>query len=101
MTKNESGIVPVEYRCVVKLDAVDNKKGSILLPEDRVDRNQMAAVHGELIAVGGNAFHDWNEPVPKVGDRVVIKKYGGQFTEADPGDLYRLVQDKEILGVLA
>ncbi len=101
MTYNESGIIPVEYRCVVKLDAVKEKTaGGIIMPDQNVDRSQMAATHGELIAVGGNAFQDWKDPIPKVGDRVVIKKYTGQFREADPDDLYRIVHDKDILGVV-
>ena len=98
---NESGITPVEYRCVIRLDPVEKKsKGGILLPDDKVDRNQMACVHGTLIAVGGNAFQDWRDPRPAVGDRVAIMKYAGQYREADPDDPYRIVNDKDILGIL-
>ncbi len=98
---NESGIIPVEYRCVVRLDPVEKQSaGGIIMPDTNVDRSQMAATHGELVAVGGNAFQDWKEPIPKVGDRVVINKYQGQFRAADPDDLYRIVHDKDILGVV-
>jgi len=100
-TINESGVIPCEYRCVVKLDEAEKKKGSILLPDDKVDRNRMASVHGTLVAVGGNAFQDWRDPIPRVGDRVVIMKYAGQFREADPQDPYRICNDKDILAVLA
>lgn len=101
-TINDSGVMPVEYRCVVKVDQVDKKTaGGVYLPETNVDRNQMACVQGQLIAVGGNAFQDWNEPKPKQGDRVIIMKYAGQFRAADPDDPYRIVNDKDILGVLA
>jgi co-chaperonin GroES (HSP10) len=101
MTKNESGVTPVEYRCVVKLDAVERKSaGGIIYSDDKVDRNQMASVNGMLIAVGGNAFADWGDPIPRVGDRVTIMKYAGQFRTADPNDPFRIVNDKDILAIV-
>ena len=102
METNESGVIPVEYHCVVKLDKVEEKSaGGIIFADDNRDRSQMAATHGVLLAVGGNAFHEWADPIPKAGDRVVIRKYAGQFKTADPEDLYRVLHDKDIVGILA
>ena len=98
---NDTGIEPVEFRCVVRLDPVEEKTvGGIIIPDERRDRGQMAATDATLLAIGGNAFQDWNGRKPVAGDRVMISKYAGITREADPTDLIRVVNDKEILAVL-
>ncbi len=105
---NDTGITPVEYRCVVRLDALKDETGDqksaggIIIPQDRSDRDQMAYTKATLLAVGGDAFKNptWGDPVPQVGDRVMVAKYAGITREADPTDLIRLVTDKEILAIL-
>jgi co-chaperonin GroES (HSP10) len=98
---NDSGMIPVEYRCVVRLDPVEEvTAGGIIKPQMRAAMDQMAATEAVLLAVGGNAFSDWADPVPQVGDKVMINKYAGQFREANPEDRDRLIQDKDILAVL-
>ena len=101
MNLNDTGIEPVEFRCVVRLDPVEEKTvGGIIIPDERRDRGQMAATDATLLACGGNAFQDWNGRKPVAGDRVMISKYAGITREADPTDLIRVVNDKEILAVL-
>lgn len=106
-TINDTGIEPVEYRCVVRLDSVKTDghdqvtEGGIIIPPDRSDRDQMAYTKATLLACGGNAFEDWKPPIPKAGDHVMVAKYAGITREADPTDLIRLVTDKEILAVLS
>ena len=98
---NDTGIEPVEYRCVIRLDPIEEKTiGGIIIPDDRKDRNQMAATRATLLACGGNAFMDWEGRKPVVGDRIEVSKYAGITREADPTDLVRIIHDKEILGVL-
>jgi co-chaperonin GroES (HSP10) len=100
---NDTGIEPVEFKCVVRLDPKEEvTSGGIFIPQERRDRNQMAATEGTLLACGGNAFTlpDWKGRKPELGDRVMISKYAGITREADPTDLIRVVHDKEILAVL-
>ena len=98
---NPTGLHPVEYYCLVKLDPVEEKKGSIILPDDRQDKDQMAQTYATLIEVGGNCFADWLEPIPTVGDRIVINKYAGQTPKAgDFTDLFRLCTDKDIVAIV-
>lgn len=93
-------IQPTEYRVLVKPDPVEKKTASgIVLPESVTEREEMAQQKGELIAVGGNAFEDWNEPKPKIGDRVLFGKYKG-FEAEDEGEKYRLCNDKDITAIL-
>ncbi len=98
---NDSGIEPVEFKCVVRLDPVEEKTSGGII-KVTIDREQMAHTKATLLAVGGNAFKspEWLGTVPKVGDRVMITKYSGITREADPTDLIRVIHDKEILAVL-
>lgn len=101
LTINDTGIEPVEFRCVVRLDPKEKvTAGGVHIPEMRRDRDQMAATEGTLLAIGGNAFQDWTGRKPVVGDRIMVSKYAGITREADPTDLIRVVNDKEILAVL-
>lgn len=98
---NTSGLVPVEYKVLIKLDPVEEKTtGGIILPEDTSERSQMAQTYATLIAIGGNAFEDWKDPKPKAGDKIVVDKYAGLPPKAgDITDLYRLCQDKDICAI--
>ena len=98
---NDTGIEPVEYKCLVELDVFPKKSsGGVQLPDALWERKQMAETKGTLLAVGSMAFMDWHGRIPQVGERVMIKKYAGVTREADPTDLCRVVNDKEILAVL-
>ena len=98
---NDTGSAPVEFRCVIRLDPAEEKTiGGIIIPDDRRDRSQMAATRATLLACGGNAFQDWKGLIPAPGDRIEVSKYAGVTREADPTDLVRIIQDKEILAVL-
>jgi co-chaperonin GroES (HSP10) len=96
---NDTGIEPVEYKCVVKLDPVEETTSGGII-KVHIDREQMAHTQATLLAVGGNAFDDWKGRKPVPGDRIMITKYSGITREADPTDLIRVIHDKEILAVL-
>ena len=103
---NKSGIQPLEYKCLVKLDEVKNTtdSGIVISTGDESEREAMAQVKGTLVAIGHNAFVDWNW-APPVGSRVMISKHegiicrGAEQEETERG-AYRLVQDKQIAAVL-
>ena len=98
---NDTDIEPVEFKCVIRLDPIEEKTvGGIIIPDPRRDRAQMAATRATLLACGGNAFEDWKGRKPVAGDRVEVEKYAGVTREADPTDLIRIIHDREILAVL-
>lgn len=102
--ENPSGIHPVEFKVLVKLDPVEEMTaGGIIKPDMRKERDQMAETYATLIEVGGNAFTDpqWEGRVPQPGDRILINKYSGQTpTAGDTEDLYRLCNDKDIVAII-
>ena len=103
---NTSGIQPVEYKCLVKLDVVSNTtdSGIVVTLGDESERESMAEVKGTLVAIGHNAFCDWNW-APPLGARVMISKHegiicrGADQAEGELG-MYRLITDKQLAAVL-
>ncbi len=100
MSGNTSGLQPVEFKILIEPEEVEQKSvGGIVLVSATTDKEKMAQVRGKLIAVGGNAFEDWNEPKPKVGDRLWYAKYAGYVIKGDDGKEYRLANDKDCAAV--
>src|SRR3990167_6486719 len=105
---NESGVFPVEFKVLILPEDVEDadpilrraKAAGLKLAEDYKEREQMANVHGTLVAVGGNAFQDWREPIPKVGQRALFAKYAGNQVHGADGRLYRIASDKDLAAVL-
>lgn len=99
---NRSGIAPVEYKCVVLPDEppAKSKEGMLYIPETVRDIQKHRAVKALLVAVGGNAFEDWAGLIPKPGDRVCIAVAAGAIHKGLDEKEYRLINDKDIVGVL-
>ena len=105
---NKSGLIPVEYKCVVRPHQVEEtdellkraKSAGIEIVNDNLEREQLAQVKAELIAVGGVAFEGWGDLVPKPGDTVLISKYAGYMNEGLDGEEYRLINDKDIVAIV-
>lgn len=101
---NGTGITPLEYKVIIKPDDVENKTaGGIILTAQSKDEQQLAATRATIVAISPLAFSyaDWPEgyALPKVGERVVTGPYVGVLTEGKDGEKYRIVNDKDIIGV--
>jgi chaperonin GroES len=98
---NTSGLSPVEYKILIEPEEVEQKSaGGIVLATVTTEKEKMAQVRGKLIAVGGNAFEDWKEPIPKVGDKVYYAKYAGIAVKGKDGQDFRLANDKDLTAVV-
>lgn len=98
--ENPSKLKPVEYKVLVKPDKVDEMIGSIFIPPSERSRQQLAEVKSTLVAVGGNAFSDWQIPIPEPGQKVYIAKYSGIVVKGEDGEEYRLCNDKDIAAII-
>ena len=90
---------PLADRIVIEpLDSEEVTKGGIVLPDTAKEKPQEAKV----IALGTGKKDEDGKVTPfevKVGDTVLISKYGG--TEVKLGDKkYTLVREDDILGVI-
>ena len=98
---NKSGLQPIEYKVLIKLDEVEEKTtGGLFIPETARDREQMMQVKAVLIATGGDAFGDMAEPTPRIGDRIYVAKAAGYHVTGADGETYRLINDKDIAAIV-
>lgn len=95
--KNKSGLVPVEYKLVIRPEKIEKiTKGGIYIPPAAHERSEYAQTRGVIIALGGNVFEDWKEPIPKVGDNVYFAQYAGEREEGTDKEIYLIINDKDI-----
>lgn len=103
MPKHNCGVSPLEYKVIVLPDAVETTTaGGIILTDAAISDKQTAATRGEVVAISPIAFNYDEFPpdsVPVVGSRVLMGRYTGvTFTGADGQD-YRIMNDKDIIGL--
>lgn len=90
---------PLSDRILVRrVDAEEQVKGGIIIPDTAVETPQEA----EVIAVGPGKL-DKNggviAPAVKSGEKILIGKYAGTEIEVD-GDDYVIVNEDEVLGII-
>lgn len=102
------GINPKEFKVVVRL--VEEKgyvelKGGFKLhkPDDLKERDEHAAVEGEIVAISPLAFNyaEWPDrnDVPKVGDMAIFARFSGNTITGNDGVKYRIMNDKDIMAI--
>ena len=99
---NLSGIRPVEFNVLVKPKKIEDKIGNIYLAEQTREREQAAAIEGEIIAISPLAFtyEDWGDhPKPQVGQWCIFAKYAGMKVKGRDGEEYLIAKDKDIAAV--
>ncbi len=93
-------IKPLGQRVLIKrIEADAVTAGGIVLPDSAKEKPQEA----EVISVGTGGRDDSGKLIEftvKVGDKVLISKYGGTEIKLD-GVEYLIVSENDILGVLA
>lgn len=102
--ENPSGIEPLEYNVVVRPEKVeDQTRGGIYIPDEVKERDQYGHHRGEMVAASPMAFSfdDWppDLPKPEVGQTVIFVKYAGTLVPGRDGEDYRVMKDKDVLGV--
>jgi chaperonin GroES len=101
---NTSGFTPLDVRVLVRPDVVEEKIGSIFVPKQHKEREQMAQIRATLIAVGANAWAEARTNpafvAPEPGTRVLIAKYGGIVVEGADGAKYRIMNDEDVTAVI-
>ena len=93
-------IKPLGDRVLVKMiDESEQVRGGIIIPDSAKEKPQEAKV----LALGTGRLDDAGKPIAfnvKVGDKVLISKYGGTEVKID-GESLTLLREDDILGVIA
>ena len=98
MTCNTSGVEAIGFRVLVKADAVQGvTTGGVHLPDDYRAKEAYAQARGVLISKGANCFDEITD-APAIGDRVVFPKFEGTEVLGSDGEVYRLIEDRFIIG---
>ena len=102
--------VPIEFKVLLIVDEVDGRTESGLLfkPDTARDRQQVSQDRGRILGLGGSAFGHFKDPMPKIGDRVLMNKHAGyrfshrEKVDGSPRTDYdlRIVNDKDINMIL-
>lgn len=99
--KNSSGITPRGNKVLIRPEAIETvTKGGIYLPTTVEEREAMAQMYGEVIAVGPMCWKDEVEARCAAGDRVIFAKYAGEIFPGNDGVKYRLVNARDIVATV-
>ncbi|MGB1130348.1 MAG: co-chaperone GroES [Haloferula sp.] len=95
-----ASIQPLGSRVLVKrLDAEEVSAGGIVLPDSAKEKPQEA----EVISLGTGGKDEDGKTIEfsvKVGDKVLISKYGGTDVKIDGEDLM-ILSESDILGIVS
>lgn len=103
--QNTSGCEPVGYLVLVKMDPVEATHGSSIIQKTEVNEesDRLSQTKCVCVDIGPIAWERETQngkiiPRCKIGDRVVIEQYVGQYFKGTDGAFYRMVTDKNIIG---
>ncbi|HCJ11939.1 MAG: co-chaperone GroES [Verrucomicrobia bacterium GWF2_51_19] len=95
-----SNIKPIGERVLVKLlNEAEQVKGGIIIPDSAKEKPNKATV----VALGSGRRDENGKHIPfevKVGDQVLISKYGGTEVKID-NETFMLLREDDILGTIA
>lgn len=95
-------IRPADVKVLVLPDPVEEKKGSILLPDQVKERDKFATTRGTIVAKGPNAFAEWGAGNgPDTGARVIFAQYAGLRVKDDDGTEHLIMNDEDVIGEVA
>lgn len=90
---------PLGDRVLVEpVEEKESKKGGIIIPDTAKEK----PTEGIIRALGTGKTDDTGKKIPlevKVGDRVLVSKYGGTEFKLD-GKEYKILNSDDILGVI-
>ncbi len=92
-------IKPLGDRVLVEpIEEKEVKKGGIIIPDSAKEKPQ----EGKVVALGTGKTDDDGKKIPfevKVGDRVLVSKYGGTEVKINDKE-YKLLNSDDILAII-
>ena len=90
---------PLHDRILIKrIEEKETVKGGIIIPDSAKEK----PMEGKVIAIGTGKRDDDGKLIPftvKVGDAVLMPKYGGTEIKIDDKD-YQIMREEDILGII-
>jgi chaperonin GroES len=100
MKQNDAGLYPIEDRVLVKLiDSEEKTQGGIVIPKSTRDSEDMADIHGHLIAAGDEGMKIMASHGIDIGALVVFAKYAGVVYVGKDGGRYRIMNAGDVIAI--
>ena len=98
------GMKPLEFNVLVLPRVIQRQRASgIFVPENAAQREEEGGDEGLLVAISPLAFNESDFPmpeaIPQVGQQVMFARYAGKSFVGADGRVYRVMKDKEIVGI--
>lgn len=102
---NSSGLVPTEFKLLLTPKPVEEKRGSLIIPQSAIEAEKYQMTEGTIIGMSHLAFtyataEEWGDHKPKIGQRVIYARNEGVRVKGADGVEYLLINDKSILAVM-
>lgn len=107
---NDIPLIPCGKAVLVKTEAAKKfSDGGIELAEETISFERAKQCQAILVAFGPKAFYGYIEGVEcdgpddwgvKIGDKIEFRRAFGQTPYNDESELYKIIEDKDILGVI-
>ena len=98
MMENTSGYWPIEDRLLVKPVVMEEKTaGGIVLAQDTKNAEDMASMHGTLIAGGEEGLARMSKYDIAVGEMILYAKYAGQVFKGKDAATYRIMNAADVI----
>jgi len=97
-------IKPCGDRILIKLRSVEEKStgGIVLHAGSDLEREKYAQTEAEVVALGPDAYREFEGNWCEVGDHVLVTRYAGEAkTDPDTGEIYRVINDVDVLGIIS
>ena len=95
----EIKVKPLGDRVLIQsIEENEVNKGGIIIPDTAKEKPQ----EGKVVAVGTGKLDDSGKKIEfnvKVGDKVLISKYGGTEIKID-GENYLIMREDDVLGII-
>jgi chaperonin GroES len=95
----EVKVKPLGDRVLIQsIEENEVNKGGIIIPDTAKEKPQ----EGKVVAVGTGKLDDSGKKIEfnvKVGDKVLISKYGGTEIKID-GENYLIMREDDVLGII-
>jgi len=95
---------PTGYRLLVAVAKIQEKQGSLYLPQQAKADEEVASILGKVIAMGGDAYSDRsrfpNGEYCKPGDVILMASYSGRRFKIKDRE-FRIINDDTVMAVVA
>jgi co-chaperonin GroES (HSP10) len=98
--KNETGLHPQGHAVLVKAFEAEKMSSILVIPDTVKQSLEILENRVIVLEVGGSAWKDEPCPRAKVGDAVFVTKHAGFIAIGADGEMYRLVNDRDIFCVI-